>query len=105
MDKELIHIINKDLVVDWQEQTGMEELRSKLAAYINHLIQKDFHALISLLYRIDINESKIKTLLEQQQGSDAGLLIADAIIERQLQKLKSRKETRKDNTDTDEEKW
>jgi hypothetical protein len=61
--------------------------------------------LVSLLYRIDVPEKKLRYLLEQQQGENAPLLIADLIIERQLQKIESRKQFKKDDPIPDDEKW
>ena len=52
--------------------------------------------LVQILYRIDVSEKKIKTLLKENQGSDAGKIIASLIIERQMQKIKSRQQTGRD---------
>ena len=68
-----------------------EGFRLQLSSYINDLINKDFNALIQLLYRVDVNEQKLKTLLKQQQAVDTSLLIAALIIERQLQKIATKK--------------
>jgi hypothetical protein len=48
----------------------------------------------------------LKSLLKNHPDLDAGVIIADLIIERQLQKIKSRREfpTRDNNID-DSEKW
>jgi hypothetical protein len=84
----------------------LEELKEKLSAYINHLIQSDFEKLVSLLYRIDISETKLKHLLQQDPGEDAGKIIAELIIERQEQKIKSRQQfSKRDNNISDDEKW
>jgi hypothetical protein len=80
--------------------------KSLLAGKINELIQNDFHKLISLLYRLDISEEKLKHLLIEKPETNAGDLIADLIIERQIQKAKSREKYKQpgDNI-SDEEKW
>ena len=83
----------------------MDELKQKLSSHINHLINHDFEKLVFYLYRIDVNESKMKRLLVQQDGENASVLIADLIIERQLQKIESRKNTSTDKNIPDEEKW
>ena len=64
-----------------------EAFRVQLSSFINDLINKDFNALIQLLYRIDVDEKKLKTLLKQHQDVEASLLIADLIIQRQFKKL------------------
>lgn len=106
MHNELITDINSSLEIALPEQLSLEELREKLTAHINHLINHDFEKLVFYLYRIDINEAKMKQLLDRQQGEHAAALIADLIIERQLQKNKSRREFRqRDNDISEEEKW
>jgi hypothetical protein len=59
-----------------------------------------------VLYRVDVNERKLRTLLKENQNEHAGNIIAELIIERQLQKIKTRKEYSKTQEDnTSEEKW
>jgi hypothetical protein len=80
--------------------------RSALSLRINELIQNDFQKLISILYRLDINEDRLMQLLKNYPGSDAGIIIGELIIERQLQKINSREAFRQDNPDINEnEKW
>lgn len=105
MDTDLIVDINQSLGIELPAKISAEKLRAELADHINHLINHDFEKLVSLLYRIDVDEKKMRRLLEQQQGKNAAGLIADLIIERQLQKIESRKRSAKDDTIPDEEKW
>ena len=84
-----------------------ERLFESLSAYINNLINSDFERLVSLLYRIDVNENKLKKLLRGNTEANAGRIIASLVIERQLQKLKSRQQSggdRRNNVD-EEESW
>lgn len=79
--------------------------KEKLSAYIHQLINKDFQKLVSILYRLDVNEKKLKQLLEEK-NVDAGFIIADAIIERQKEKIASRKKfSGSGNNISEEEKW
>jgi hypothetical protein len=82
------------------------ELKEKLSLHINYLIEHNFQKLVSLLYRIDISEPKLKKLLNDHPGTDAGNIIAELIIERQQQKIKSRQQfSRRDNDIDENEKW
>jgi hypothetical protein len=106
MDTNLISSINQTFQIELPENISFEVLKEKLSAYINHLIQADFEKLISILYRIDVNEYKLKNMLLENNGEDASKIIADLIIERQVQKIKSRQQSSKrDNTMSDDEKW
>ena len=82
------------------------KIREQLISLINELINKDFHALVQLLYRIDVNEKKIRHYLDANKNEDSASILADMIIERQLQKIESRKLfSKKNNEESDEEKW
>jgi hypothetical protein len=77
-----------------------------LALQINNLLNTDFQKLVSILYRMDVSEHKLKLLLKDNPDTDAGLLIADLMIERQVEKIKSRQQFRqRDNNIDESEKW
>lgn len=107
----LIKLINHELAIDpiaigLPEKISFGELKEKLSVQINYLIEKDFQKLLSLLYRVDVSEPKLKNLLLEHPGENAGNIIAELIIERQLQKIKSRQEFRQKDKNIDEnEKW
>lgn len=103
--KELAPALSSYLGLELPENGSLEELRQKLAAYINDLIGRDFEKLVFLLYRIDVNEARMRALLQHREGEDSGLLIADLIIDRQLQKIRSRKASQEKGNIPDEEKW
>ena len=80
-------------------------LFTELSGYINELITHHFDKLISLLYRLDINEKKLKDLLQQHASEDAAGIIAALIIERQEQKIKTRSLFKTAADIPEEEKW
>ena len=97
-----------------QEMTGaslpapkdLQDLEQQLSDYINHLIQFDFNRLVQLLYRIDISEARLKQLLQLHPQEEAGKLIAQVMIERQLEKIKSRaRYSSPADPESKEEKW
>ena len=105
-NEELVREINKTLSIVLKDEISLDELRTQLSEYINQLIQTDFQKLIGILYRIDVSEPKLKFLLQQHPEEEAGNIIASLIIERQLQKIKSRQQfQQKDDNFTGEEKW
>jgi hypothetical protein len=96
----------QELEVLKENSGATETLRLKLSGFINHLITTDFEKLVQLLYRLDIDELKLKKTLQEHPADDAGKMISELIIERQLQKIKSRQQfSRKDNNIDEEEKW
>jgi uncharacterized membrane protein YheB (UPF0754 family) len=82
-----------------------QKIVAELEAMINELIGKDFEMLVSILYRMDINENRLKQLLIDFPGQLAGKMIAELMIERQLQKIKSREQFRQPPPVNDDDKW
>lgn len=99
--------ISQSLDIELRQNISFAELKEKLANYIHHLINHDFNKLVSLLYRIDVSESKLKQLLKDNPSEDAGRVMAELIIERQQQKLRSKQEFRQtgENSIDEKEKW
>lgn len=83
--------LNTAYGLELPEAATMDQLETILAEKINTLINEDFASLVQLLYRIDVNEAKLKTLLRENTGSDADRLIARLILERQWQKIETRR--------------
>jgi len=99
--------INETFGISIPEHSTDEQLIMFLAERINYLIINDFSTLVHMLYRIDVSEQKLKTLLKENAAADAGRIIAVLIIERQLQKIRSRHESGRDqkNIIDENESW
>lgn len=102
---QLTSYLHEDWSIELKEHPSIDEIREQLASRINDLINHHFDQLVGLLYKVDVNESKLKYLLKENPGEDAGNIIAGLIIERQLQKIQTRKNYKPDTTACDEEKW
>lgn len=79
---------------DAQDQKNFEyeKLKLKLAKYLDRLIVEDFNHLIAVLYRIDIPQGKATAALAAKDvQKTAGTIIAQLILERQLQKIETRR--------------
>ena len=66
------------------------EIRFRLTTLISNLLDSDIEGLLSLLYRIDVSEKKVKSILATANQGDMAKKIAVLIIERQIQKIVSR---------------
>lgn len=75
------------------------------ALKINELITQDFDQLIRILYRLDISEQKLRDTLKKYEHDDAGYIIAQLIIERELQKMDSRKKYKRNENIPDDDAW
>lgn len=87
-------------------QTGRAGELEQLADMINDLIVQDFEKLVRILYRVDVDENKLKKVLGEHPGEDAGFLIARLLVERQKQKEDFKKKFRNNTADIpDDERW
>lgn len=79
-------------VIPSADSPAFSNMLEMLARHINELIQSNFNMLLALLYRVDVDETRVKTELKNANKEEtAGHIIARLIIERQNEKLKWRK--------------
>ncbi len=89
-----------------QELLKLEDLTSEqMASFINDLIDKDFSRLVQILYRLDVSEDKLKSVLLKHPTSDAGNMIAALIMERILQREKAKELFKQQGDIPEEDKW
>jgi hypothetical protein len=102
----LVTELNHSLALQLPDHIALEALQEKLAEYVNTLIKNNFETLVALLYKIDVNEDKLKLHLIDNPNDDAGTVIAALIIERFQQKANAKEQfTPKSTADDNEEKW
>lgn len=78
---------------------------NSLVQALSHLINNDLEQLVQLLYKIDISEQKLKDALKNHSHENAAVIIADMIIERQAEKIKSFKQSKPRSNIDEDEKW
>ena len=104
-DAQVLNEVSRELEVLLAEKDH-SLARQILADRINELVNTDFQKLVSILYRMDVNEIRLRQLLKDNPGADAGIIIADLMIERQAEKIRSREQYgKRDENISDEEKW
>ncbi|MFT3703664.1 MAG: hypothetical protein QM802_14975 [Agriterribacter sp.] len=104
MEKEVIPYLQDTLAVSLAGT--WEEIRQKVYNRILWLVEHDFQKLVEVLYRVDVNEQKLKNILNSNTEKNTEVIIGDLIIERQLEKLRSRNQFRNIDDDIpEEEKW
>ena len=100
----LLQDLNSRFELGLRDVPTLEELEALLAERVNTMIQRNFGELVQMLYRVDVSETKLRTLLEENAGEDAATIIARLILERQWQKIETRRRYRRD-VEGDEERW
>lgn len=106
INTDVIVELNNSLAMELPEKISFEDVHYKLSAHINELIKNNFDNLVTLLYKIDVDEEKLKYHLLDHPNEDAGKVIASLIIERLSQKAIFRKQfINKPSSSDNEEKW
>lgn len=82
-----------------------EALRRQLSEGVRQLLTRDFEKLLYVLYRVDVSEKKLKQLLQLYPDADAAVLITDLLIERQLEKIRSRQAFPRNDDIPGDERW
>jgi hypothetical protein len=99
-EKQVVQLLSGDFSLDNDHflsvQDGNQELKDKLKIVIDHLLQTDFEKLLSIMYRLDINESRFKNVISGMYGNDVSGTLAEIVIERELQKVETRKKYKDD---------
>jgi len=105
---ELIQDLNRSYGLELADHLGLDQLEALLAERVNTMIREDFGALVQWLYRVDVNETKLRQLLRENEGpvvdgqgagqerEDTGKIIARLVMERQWQKIETRRKYSRD---------
>lgn len=105
-NKQLIQNLQNEFAVAIPPTISFDQMIAVIAVPVNELIKNDFQKLVSILYRLDVSEPKLRYMLKMHNEEDAGKIIATLIVERELQKIKTRQEFRKNDDEIDEaERW
>lgn len=90
---DVLNLTNKDFNLDipQSEVSNQDEFLKLLTRVIQQLLDTDFERLMNGLYRIDVDENKVKLAMTT---NDVAENIALLIIERELQKVETRKKYR-----------
>ncbi|MEM9897429.1 MAG: hypothetical protein AAF789_13770 [Bacteroidota bacterium] len=96
---ESYQLIKKDFGLEGQfefknEDSDADRLLNYLTECVNEFIDHDLNSLLNILYRIDIPEIIVKDLLQNSEQGKISRNIAVAIIEREKQKVITRRQYR-----------
>lgn len=97
--------LSKDVSLFVQPDITYEKLEELLAEKLEDLISNNFQQFVLLLYKIDVSEHKVREIFGPDVTADAYRKLAAVLIERQQQKIISRKATKKPTDGDGEELW
>ncbi len=70
--------------------SNLEQLKEWLTSEIIKLMMNDMEKLLNILYRIDVNEKKVKEVFAQHNPKLIAPSLAELIIEREMGKAETR---------------
>ena len=85
--KSLIKIISKDF--ELEDESSDEMIREKMIYAFSWLLDNDISKMMNILYRADVNEERMKSLLIGRSQLPSAEVIADEYISRQKQKIET----------------
>jgi hypothetical protein len=91
-----IDIIPKEFQPEQWESLDEEALYEMILARVNELLETDIDLLMSYLYRLDVEEYKINNALSLNALLPANEGIARLILERQKQRMMTKKKYKQD---------
>lgn len=74
----------------------LEDVHEFVGRHVEMLLHSNPALLMSIIYRIDVSERKVRGVFEDESGGDLVARITELIIERQLEKVRIRKQYRGD---------
>ena len=95
----------KSLSGEFHLTPGKGDFLDHLANAINYLIRNDFSRLVQILYRMDVSEKKLKEMLVKHPDDEAGLIIGKLLIERESQRIRTRRQFNRNDNIPEDEKW
>jgi saccharopine dehydrogenase-like NADP-dependent oxidoreductase len=97
--------LSADADLTTTQHVTYDELEAALAEKLAYMISTDFQQFVLLLYKVDVSEFRVRQILESDLSPGVYRNIAALLIERQQEKIVSRKIYSQPPPDDDEEKW
>ncbi|MCX2738799.1 hypothetical protein [Pontibacter anaerobius] len=85
-----INHLQRIFEVDNLPSSNLEALEFKIAHIVQQLLRNDFSRLLHILYRIDVDEQKVKQAMVDADEEIIATRIARLILKREIQKAEIR---------------
>jgi hypothetical protein len=88
----LVEKLNKDFALEKESlpaKTDLTDIRNHLIDKVKDLMAGDYQRFLNSLYRIDVNEDKVRAIIHSKDKVSIPEKLADLIIERQLMRIRT----------------
>lgn len=90
--EEVLSILKKDFDFPNEPEVKDEDtLLQLLVPIVARMLDRDFERLLQICYRIDLGENRLKKILHESAPEEMAKDLAQALIDRQAQKIEIRK--------------
>lgn len=97
--------LSQNFDLESMDANTLDEIKASVVSVIRALLDKNMEKLFSILYRIDVSQKVTDEIFKIESKDDIASQLADAIINRQLQKIHTRMRFRNERDQRDEGKW
>ncbi len=85
-------VLSLQKYVELEETLPYEKLKAQLTERLVYMLHHEMEKLMGILYRIDVREKDVKAAFAQNNPKLIAPLLAIAIIKREMEKAKSRRD-------------
>jgi hypothetical protein len=88
----LVEKLHKDFSLEKESLPAVDNLdliRNHLIVKVKELMSRDYDRFLNSMYRIDVNEKKVREILHCKDRTSIPEQLADLIIERQLMRVRT----------------
>ncbi|MDP3581066.1 MAG: hypothetical protein Q8S39_03965 [Ignavibacteria bacterium] len=88
----LVEKLHKDFSLEKESLPAVDNLdliRNHLIVKVKELMSRDYDRFLNSMYRIDVNEKKVREILHCKDRTTIPEKLADLIIERQLMRVRT----------------
>lgn len=89
--KDVYSIISRNFEVETSGELTIESLVKLLSLRIRELLDRNLEKLVSIMYRIDLNQAKVDKIFENTSKDEIAYQLSELIIERQIEKVRTRR--------------
>jgi len=100
--KALVKALPEDLRLSEESYISEEDFLNALAPKVAYMLQYNSGVFFQLLYKLDVLEPKLKIAMQQE---DVPMAIAKLILERQMEKIISRRAFPAQKSEDEDLKW
>lgn len=93
LSEELVISLNRDFALSSEQlpvHSDVRYIKEKLTKVILHLLSHDLNRLLSIFYRIDLEEKKVNFILTFSKPDKIASELSELVYERELEKVKTR---------------